>query len=177
MTTRCRYRLLVGAVTVLFLVAPAARAYASDCWPRRPPCANGAITSSSVQPAHSGDDVMIRLSGWSALCPQTPSTAQGYQFGLILYGTDGSWLARLTEYGSLPALQPFTYHVNYTDERPFGPVAAACLAYDYDRRLSCVAVDFAQNPIVVPLSVDDPLVSVARLTAPCGHCVEDPGEQ
>jgi hypothetical protein len=177
---RRRYRLAMAAVAALLLLAPAARADASECWLFRPPCANGAITSSSVEPTLVGGDIIVRLGGWSAMCPAPvtpPPSGAKYEFGLIIYGTGGSWLARLTEYGSTQGLHPFTYRVNYTAERPLGPMVAACLAYDYHERMSCVAVDFNQNPIVTPISVHDPRVAFERVTRPCGHCVEDPGIQ
>jgi hypothetical protein len=177
MISRRRYPLLAAAVAGLLLMAPAARAYADECWTHRPPCATGAISSYQVEPSHDGGDVFIRLDGWSALCPPdrepevTP--AQESEFGLILYSGTGGWLARLSEYGSATMPQAFSYRVNYTVERPFGPVVAACLAHDYDKRLSCIAVDFEQNPIVVPISVDDHRVT-RPILAPCAQCVSEP---
>lgn len=174
MSSRRGYRLLVGALTALLAIAPASPALASDCWPERPPCANGAITSAAVLPTSQGGDVVIRMSGWSALCPGAADGTEGYKFGLLLYSAGGSWLARLTEYQGL-GLQPFTYNVDYTRERPFGPARAACLAYDYNKRLSCVSINFIQTPAVQPIPTDHPWVNFEELTAPCGHCVSEPG--
>jgi hypothetical protein len=174
MIRRRRYRFIAAAVTGLLLVAPAARADVEECWTIRPPCATGAITSYNLEPGHNGGDAFIRLEGWSTLCPPDLHPAAGTKFGLILYADTGGWLARLTEYGSPTTPQAFTYRVNYTVERPLGPLVAACLAYDYDKRLSCVAVDFTQNPVVLPISVNDSRVS-GPIIVPCASCVEDPG--
>jgi hypothetical protein len=176
MIRRRRYLLFAAAVTGLLLVAPAARANVEECWIHQPPCATGAITSHSVEPSHEGGDVVIRLGGWSEMCP--PDGEPGWshaqpEFGLMLYANTGGWLARLTGYESATAPQEFSYRVNYTVERPYGPVVAACLAHDYDKRLSCVAVDFAQNPIVVPISVNDHRVT-GPILAPCAQCVSEP---
>lgn len=177
MIRRRHYPLLAAVVGVLLLVAPAARADTDECWTIRPPCATGAITSYQLEPTHQGGDTIIRLAGWSALCPPEGepglSPAAGTAFGLILYSSTGGWLARLTEYGSLTAPQEFSYQVNYTSERPLGPVTAACLVHDYDKRLSCVAVDFTQSPIVFPIAVDDDRVLVPILV-PCAQCVWEP---
>jgi hypothetical protein len=179
MIRRRRYLLFAAAVTGLLLVAPTAQAAVDQCWTYRPPCATGAITSYSVEPSDDGDDIIIHLGGWSAQCaPRDPRLSPPAQFGLILYADTGGWLARLTTYVSPTAPKEFSYRVNYMVERPRGPVVAACLAYDYVERLSCVAVDLAQNlavvnPPVVPISVQDDRVT-SVIFAPCAQCVPEP---
>lgn len=177
MSGASRRRLVFAAVTALLFLAPAAPAHADEseevAW-HSPPCATGEITSSFVEPSQSGGNVIIRLEGWSALCQPSLGTQQPYQFGLVLYSATDGWIGRQSVYSAGTGPTAFTYRVDHTLERPFGPIVAACLAYGPYDRLSCVAVDFAQAPFVVPIPVDDPRVKTPTVCAECPSCVGEP---
>jgi hypothetical protein len=179
MMSRHSRRLVLAALTGLLLVAPAVPAYADDEW-HSPPCATGEITNYHLDPAHHDGDVIIQVAGWSTPCPpEGPpwvGNSEGYQFGLIFYSPAQGWLGRLSEYGPGPGPTTFSYHVNHTDERRYGPITGICLAYaEYDR-LSCLAVDLAHSPFLTPVPGDDQRFGVP-VDGNCGNCAGPPHEE
>jgi len=173
------YRLVLAAALAALTLLAAIPAHADSIW-NSPACATGEITDYAIGDEETGDESVIRLDGQTALCeprPRLGTDADPHQFGLIVYAEEGARIGALTEYQPGPAPTAFTYLVDHTVDWGDGPVVAMCLAYKEDGRLSCVGVNFANNPSVFPISVDDPRVDHLPLDRECGSCVSDPGRE
>jgi hypothetical protein len=167
---------MIAIVTGLLVVITGVHANADEQGWRSPACATGAITNHGVEVDTNGA-VVVHVDGWSEACIGL-GTAAGSEFGLLLYGETAGWLARRTDYAAGPAPTPFSYSINHTAERRYGPAVALCLAYGPDGRLSCLAVDASGNPpAITPIATDDERVAVPRIQWLCANCVNDPGDQ
>lgn len=164
-------RMAICVLGVLLLVVPATPAAAVTPW-RKPSCAVGDITNYRVELNAAGEEI-IQVDGWTGLCESTPPREIyfAWDFALLFYAEPMGWVARLRTYTEKTSPTAFSFSINYTTEQHYGPVKAACLAFDYDKRLSCLAVDAsvpAELPDVEPVPSD---LVITPIDPACGHCL------